>query len=130
MSMISAQIDELRRMADGQATYREARAVMLQAADTILELRKDLEFADNECEKESIEFLNLQAENAKLRELVSQMYSDMQGVLDMSTDTVWVDSIGTLRDRMDYHMQDMAELGMPPADYEKRMRELGIEVAE
>lgn len=73
---------------------------------------------------------DLKTENAKLRELVSQMYNDMQGVLDMSTDTVWVDSIGTLRDRMDYHMQDMAELGMPPADYEKRRRELGIEVGE
>lgn len=72
--------------------------------------------------------VDYRAEVAKLRELVSQMYNDMQGVLDMSTDTVWVDNIGTLRDRMDYHMQDMAELGMPPADYEKRMHELGIEV--
>lgn len=55
MSMISAQIDELRRMADGQATYRDARAAMLQAADTIWELRDDLQRAN--------------AENAKLREL-------------------------------------------------------------
>ena len=65
---------------------------------------------------------------AKLRELVDQMYRDMQGVLDMSTDTVFVDSIGTLRDMMDLHMQAMAELGMPPMDYEDRMRELGMEV--
>ena len=70
----------------------------------------------------------LAAENAKLRELVSQMYRDMQGVLDMSTDTVFVDSIGTLRDSMDLHMQAMAELGVPPMDYEQRMRELGVEV--
>lgn len=67
---------------------------------------------------------------AKLRELVSQMYRDMQGVLDMSTDTVFVDSIGTLRDRMDLHMQAMAELGVPPMDYEQRMRELGMEADE
>lgn len=56
MSMISAQIDELRRMADGQVTYRDARAVMLQAADTIWQLCDDLQQAN--------------AENAKLRELV------------------------------------------------------------
>ncbi len=70
----------------------------------------------------------LESDNAKLRELVAMMYHDMQGVLDMSTDTVWVDDIGTLRDEMDCHMQVMAELGMPPADYERRMRELGVEV--
>lgn len=58
--MISAQIDELRRMADGQATYRDARAAMLQAADTIWELRDDLQRAN--------------AENAKLRELVRTMF--------------------------------------------------------
>lgn len=68
------------------------------------------------------------AENAKLRDGVAQMYGDMQGVLDMSTDTVWVDSISTLRDKMDWYMLVMAELGMPPVDYEKRMRELGMEV--
>ena len=66
------------------------------------------------------------AEIAKLWELVSQMYCDMQGVLDMSTDTVFVDTISTLRDKMDWYMQAMAELGMPPADYERRMRELSI----
>ena len=59
MSMISAQIDELRKMADGQATYRDARAVMLQAADTIWELRDDLQRAN--------------AENAKLREQVASL---------------------------------------------------------
>lgn len=71
---------------------------------------------------------DLERENVKLRKLVSQMYRDMQGVLDMSTDTIFVDTIGTLRDVMDLHMQAMAELGMPPMDYEDRMRELGIEV--
>lgn len=64
------------------------------------------------------------AENASLRELVSSMYRNMQGVLDRSTDTVWVDKIATLRDCMDGHMEVMAELGMPPRDYESRVREL------
>ena len=62
MSMISAQIDELRQMADGQATYRDARAAMLQAADTIWELRDDLQRAN--------------AENVKLRELLSESLMD------------------------------------------------------
>ena len=69
---------------------------------------------------------DLERENAKLRELVDQMYRDMQRVLDMSTDTVFVDTIGTLRDKMDWYMQAMADLGMPPADYKQRMRELGL----
>ena len=73
-------------------------------------------------------YRELAAQNAKLRELVALMYRDMQGVLDMSTDTVWVDDVGTLMDEMDCHMQAMAELGMPHADYERRMRELGVEV--
>jgi hypothetical protein len=69
----------------------------------------------------------LESENARLRELCASMYAEMQGVLDMSTDTVWVDKIGTLRDHMDAHMEAMRELGIQPPDYEQRMRELGIE---
>lgn len=67
MSMTSAQIDELRRMADGQATYRDARAVMLQAADTITELRGALSVA-------SVDYRHLKAKNAKLRELVRDLW--------------------------------------------------------
>lgn len=63
MSMISAQIDELRQMADGQATYRDMREVMLKAADTIGELRGALQVA-------SVDYRHLADENAKLRELV------------------------------------------------------------
>ena len=37
-------------------------------------LREDFEFANNEWEKESLEYLNLQAENATLRELVKYAY--------------------------------------------------------
>ena len=69
----------------------------------------------------------LETENAKLRELVSCMYRNMQGVLDCSTDTVFANSIMTLRDHMDECMEVMAELGMPPRDYESRRRELGLE---
>ena len=69
----------------------------------------------------------LAVENIRMRQLVARMYRDMQGVLDRSTDTVWVDKIATLRDCMDGHMEKMAELGMPPRDYESRRRELGVE---
>ncbi len=61
MSMLSSQIDALRRAAQ---TYRElgkheAEQMLLDAADTIWELRDDLQQAN--------------AENAKLRELVEDM---------------------------------------------------------
>jgi hypothetical protein len=68
----------------------------------------------------------LEARNAELQELCASMYAEMQGVLDMSTDTVWVDKIGTLRDHMDAHMESMRELGIQPPDYDQRMRELGL----
>ena len=67
MSMISTQIDKLRQMADGQATYRDARVVMLQAADTITELHGALLVA-------SVDYRHLSDENAKLRELVRDMW--------------------------------------------------------
>lgn len=67
MSMISAQIDELRRMADGQVTYRDARAVMLRAADTITELRGALLVA-------SVDYRHLSEEVVKLRELVREIW--------------------------------------------------------
>ena len=99
--------------------------------------QRELAFARNElaCKYAEVDGLEwqveeLEDENDKLLKLVSQMYRDMQDVLDMSTDTVFVDSIGTLRDRMDLHMQAMAELGVPPMDYEQRMRELGMEADE
>ena len=77
MSMISSLIDELRQMADGQATYRDARAVMLEAADTIWQLRDDLQRANAAVQDaehdESMAWDRVrkaEAENAKLRELV------------------------------------------------------------
>lgn len=86
MSMISTQIDELRRMADGQATYRDARAVMLQAADTIWELRDDLQRANAAVQDaehdESMAWDRVRkadAENAMLRELVRDMVDYGEG---------------------------------------------------
>lgn len=80
MSMISAQIDELRRMADGQATYRDARAVMLQAADTIWQLRDDLQRANDavrDAEHDESRAWDrvrkAEAEADRLRELVDYM---------------------------------------------------------
>jgi hypothetical protein len=72
----------------------------------------------------------IETEDRKLRELASRMYKNMQGVLRLSTDTVWVNSLMTLRDCMDEHMEIMDELGMPPSDYESRKCELGIEVTK
>ena len=74
------------------------------------------------------QYHSLAAENIRMCQLVARMYRDMQGVLDRSTDTVFVDRMTTLRDCMDVYMECMAELGMPPCDYESRRRELGIEV--
>lgn len=128
--------DRLRKLADELRTHgtfvgfggsenrdplmHEAAEAMESAADTIWDLHKKLVAANAEVRNERVE-------NNKMMDLVAQMYRDMQGVLDMSSDTVWVDRIGTLRDRMDRHMQAMAELGIPPMDYEDRMQEMGIE---
>ena len=105
--MISSQSDKLRAAAQACRSLgrHEMEQTLLDAADLILELRDNLqcaneavrdaehdesmawdrvrkaeaenaklrdslEFANNECEKVSLEYLNLQAENAKLRELV------------------------------------------------------------
>ena len=66
-------------------------------------LRKDLEYANNEWEKESMEYLSTQDQNAKLRELVKSMYYDLT---HMTFPPDWV------------------------TDYEADMRELGVEVDE
>ena len=76
--MISSLIDELRKSADGQAPYRDARAAMLEAADTIWQLRDDLQRA-NEAVRDAEHdesrawdrVRKAEAENAKLRELVA-----------------------------------------------------------
>lgn len=115
MSMISSLIDKLRQMADGQATYRDAREMMLQAADTIWELRDDLQRANAAVQDaehdESMAWDRVrktEAENAKLRELLSESL-------------------------MDYKLY-AKKYGLPPylsdvnEHLDARMRELGIEV--
>lgn len=74
----------------------EYRKLMAQNA----KLRESLEYANNECEKESMEYLSIQDQNRKLRELVRDM-------------CVWayIDSYCDLEDR-----------------FADRMRELGVDV--
>lgn len=64
MSMISAQCDELRAMAASVGLeVPQAATLMMEAADTITELRGALQVA-------SVDYRHLSYENAKLRELV------------------------------------------------------------
>ena len=64
MSMLSAQCDELRSMAESVGLeVPQAATLMMEAADTITELRGALQVA-------SVDYRHLQDENAKLRELV------------------------------------------------------------
>ena len=67
----------------------------------------------------------LESENRRLRKLAKEMYTTEKSVLDMADDTVWVSSIGTLRDEMDCQMLAMKALGFAPNDYDERMIELG-----
>jgi hypothetical protein len=94
----------------------------VQALKDFLTVSPSVVFPD-----EVLELLGpVEDENAKLLNEVANMYREMQGVLDMSSDTVWVDKFGTLRDHMDAHMESMRELGIQPPDYDQRMRELGL----
>lgn len=98
MSMISAQIDELRELVgDGSMEWVAGpvrASVLREAADTIWQLRDDLQQAN--------------AENAELRELVRDMWQSCPVYTD--------DCYGC-----EYHVGGECEL------YD-RMRELGIEV--
>ena len=79
MSMISSLIDELRKLADGQAPYRDARAAMLEAADTIWQLRDDLQRANESVRDAEHDesrawdrVRKAEAESAKLREQLAK----------------------------------------------------------
>ena len=86
MSMISAQCDELRTMAESVGlAMPQAATLMMEAADTILSLRDSVhrERAEADRLREELEAVgiaaysygrgDLKAENAKLRELVEDM---------------------------------------------------------
>jgi len=104
MSMISGQIDRLRTAAQ---TYRRlgnhsAESMLLDAADTIWELRDDLQRAN--------------ADNAKLRELVEDMHAALQAFCDAQD--VHGDNCPLWVERTD----DCELRGI-----ERRMRELGVD---
>lgn len=63
----SSVIDELRNLADGQATYRDAREAMLKAADTIDFMLDSKRIAEHRVTE-------LLEQNAKLRELAKGLY--------------------------------------------------------
>ena len=122
--MISSLIDELRKSADewnGSNMFELAR-MCREAADTIWQLRDDLQRANAEnarlrSELESVgtaAYLygrgDLKAENAKLRDLVAQMYPRAKAFLQMGV------QLGC-NDTLSY-------------DWELQMQELGIEVPE
>lgn len=105
MSMLSAQVDELRAMAEsiGLAMPQTA-TLMMKAADTIWELRGTLQVA-------IVDYRRLQDENAKLRELVSHMHECMSNI----------DADGNYEcDSCEYENTE------GKCDFGRRMRELGV----
>ena len=74
MSMLSAQIDHLRELADaldGKYGYQGYEIELRKAADTICELRGALQVA-------SVDYRHLADENRKLRELVKRMHGHIK----------------------------------------------------
>lgn len=114
MSMISAQIDKLRLIADKDTVPYEASDAMYQAADTITELRGALLVA-------SVDYRHLQAENAKLRE---QIHWLKQGdILHVLTDQEYIDQCERERlmqvsiDALDKENAKLRELAHLVAEY-------------
>lgn len=104
MSMISGLIDELNKSADewNSSNMFELARMCREAADTIWELRDDLQRAN--------------ADNAKLRELVRDMYGtyDQLDLCRLCSDVEACD-FGLLGDRCsmrDRYLQRMSELGV------------------
>ena len=113
MSMISAQCDELRRMAE-QTDWEipEAAMLMRQAADTIWELRCKIVGATDQIH----EIIRLKAKNERLRE-------ENEKLRELMSDT--------LMDTNDYaHKYGLPEHGWKAMNnhLNDRMQELGIEV--
>lgn len=115
MSMLSSQIDALRRAAQNYRDFGkyEAEQMMLDAADTIWRLRDDLQRANAENAKLREDFNKMDvwyskelnayvSENAKLRELCASLYEFAMSEYPDGTELNFAD----------------------------RMRELGIEVEE
>ena len=74
MNMLSAQCDKLRSMAKSvELSMPQAATLMMEAADTITELRGALQVA-------SVDYRHLQDENAKLREELEQWHRLTAGI--------------------------------------------------
>ena len=92
MSMLSAQCDELRAMAESVGMEMpQAATLMMEAADTILELRDDLQCANDavrDAEHDESRAWDrvrkAEAENDKLREVVSDDEQSARLILDES----------------------------------------------
>lgn len=86
MSMISSQVDALRRAAQNYRDFGkyEAEQMLLDAADTIWQLRDDLQ--------------RMNAENAKLRELCADLYAGMLAYskVQPTTQSYWATRLGEL----------------------------------
>ena len=126
MSMLSAQIDHLRELADaldGKYGYQGYEIELRKAADTICELRGALQVA-------SVDYGQLAAENAKLRQQLEDVTVSMGRVEERCT------KLRELAQRADRLLTDL----FPHIDYSRctaleavaawrvRARELGVEV--
>ena len=106
MSMISAQIDELRNAAEFYDGFKAAN-LMRDAADTIGELRGALQVA-------SVDYRQLAAESARLRERYEEYEQKMDGLVDVLTGGLLSKSASTpnefIEDAASEHLtKDLAE---------------------
>ena len=113
MSMTSAQIDELRAIADKDTVPYEASDAMYQAADTIWQLRCRLVDAEDRVRKsgELCKLCEREAESARMRELVVDMFAFLDGA-----------------DCARFPAGDVVITQAQVGNFHDRMRELGVEV--
>lgn len=132
MSMLSAQIDELRAMAESVGlAVPKAATLMMDAADTIWELRDDLQRANDavrDAEHDESRAWDrvrkAESEADKLQELVRDMYGFIQSMDEDCGDV-------TFSDCFDYCKHETADDGCRKTGecwYDRRMRELGVEL--
>lgn len=132
MSRLSAQCDELRAMAESVGLeVPQAATLMMEAVDTIWELRDDLQRANDAVQDaehdESMAWDRVRkadAEADKLRELCADMYGFIKRMDEDCGDV-------TFSDCFDYCKHDTADDGCCKTGecwYEQRLRELGVEV--
>jgi hypothetical protein len=111
MSMISAQIDELRSMAESVGlAMPQAATLMMEAADTIWQLRDDLQRAN--------------VENAKLRKLVWDMNKWLWNGADCTECPFTAECDLNAAFESDLH----AHICIGWSEIHDRMHKLGIEV--